>query len=821
MEPEIEYVQKIEYVWSELDVNLLAGSEGGEQQANRQKLMGKYATPYGMAPDEMKRMFGTPAAKSPVTLDLAWSLGGECWRANRFHVAGSWMEPTHVRWGDWEQKELDHPGQRDTGFGAYHRYEWIEWEIPPGVSTLGALCEHLAKLDSGQFPTEIYQNASELQQHNPSMMLFDYWGNSKWRAEMLMQPGVQAKYWRAPHEIEIAPVGGASFGWVLRRKTVLPPVPVAPNPPTGKPPAGLITKKTAPPELLPRIREYIDKLLLACSKIRSFFELSDSVLRERLTLVAQAAAIKTAAEVARDSNKYCKDPVEIVSVLDGVLPSARDYFLTAPVAGENKFISTTNARASIDGWTTTLHDLLFTETYRDLVRDWCRAMVDIYSARDSRLKVTIDGQPLDTPLDTEWITLDERLQDMLAVAVEIYAEAAYQIDGETPTGWMTHAQLTALHDAAPDEHAKDAGAVQGVSPIAVHLSAAGKGLTTGRKVAKVGVSLLLAASSWRLFKEGKAALARGPAAANDFAEAILSRLPKKIFDGAGEEVIKLQDEARAAIQGLDKDAAAKLCDKIAKKREPAAFKSLCKLFDLASALVALGSAKDGSAFVVGLTWAKDGLTVVEKGLGVAALLIEHVAGFEARAAQLVKAGAAVGVLSAAAGLAIGVLKLVDAATQEKVDVRAVAAAALQVASGLTGTAAAILVAAGAASGGTVFALEAISAAFTIIAGFVEPSKGTPSMSTNAISAMMTRLVVDLRARPYWKQLEEDCLDVWAQMSRVQGLCEGGGNGDLIAGSNTSANWSTLRRAGFADGTILALLATGGATRPNDASPDWR
>lgn len=814
--------QEIEYVWSELDVNLLAGgAEGGEAQANREKLMGKYATPYGMKPDEMRRLLGTPAAKSTVKLDLAWSLGGECWRANRFHVAGSWMEPTHIRWGDWQQKEVDHPGARDATFGAYHAYEWIEWEIPAGVENLGQLCKHLSQVDPAQFPTEIYQSTSDLQQFNPSMMLFDYWGNSRWRAEMLMQPGVQAQYWSAPHEIRIAPVGGASFGWVLRRKTVLPPVPAAPNPPAGKPPAGLITKKAAPPELLPKVREYVDKLLLGCSKIRSFFELSDSVLRQRLTLVAQAAAIKTAAEVAHDSNKYSKDPVEIAAVLDGVLEKARDYFLTAPVAGENKFISTTNARVSIDGWTTHLHDLLFTETHRDLVREWCRAMVDIYAARDARLKVTIDGEPFESPLDAEWLALDERLQDMLSIAVEIYAEAAYQIAGETPTVWMTHQQLMALHDAAPDEYVTDAASVEGVSPIAVHLSAAGKGLTTGRKIAKVGVSLLLAASSWRLFKEGKAALALGPAAANDFAEAILSRLPKKIFDGGGEEVIKLQDEARAAIQTLDKDAAAKLCDKIAKKREPPAFKSLCKLFDLASALVALASAKEGRAVVVGLTWAKDGLTVVEKGLGVAALLIEHVSGFEARAAQLVKVGAAVGVLSAAAGLAVGVLQLVDASTRERVDVRTVAAAALTVASGLTGTSAAILVAAGAASGGTVFALEAISAAFVIVAGFVEPSTGAPSKSTNAISAMMTRLVVDLRARPFWVQLETARGDVATSMARVQGLCEGDGNGDLIAGTNTSANWSTLRRAGFSDGTILALLATAGTTRPNDASPDWR
>ncbi|MFO0613240.1 MAG: hypothetical protein U0414_11650 [Polyangiaceae bacterium] len=818
--------QEISYTWTKVDADIYAAVMDGK--APPDETQGGWVTPYGIP---SKCVLNPPDPGNPIALDLAWSYYGECWRANRFHVAGSWIPNDAARWTDWSWTPVDHPGIKDGKLGAYHAYEWIEWPIPGDVDTLGKLCAHLVKTDPVQFPKEIYLNTSKDPSLAPAMMLFDYWGHSAWRCAKMMEAGVQAAYNAGGGDITIAPAPGSkeSFGWVLRRKTVLPPVPAAPAPPP--PPRapstsvlGTITGNTGtkvqtPASLAEDVKKYVTRLRLSCGEIDGLFRLSDAVLRERMSQVHMGTAVKAIAEVSRDDNKYTQEPREIAALLDDVLPKARDYFLATPVSGQNRLVSTMNTRASLDAETTKLHDLLFTETYRDLVREWNRAMFGVYDSLASR--ITIDGVPMEgASVDKEYLTLDNMLQETLAGACETYGEAAYQLDDDPSKGWKTHGELRDIFDAAPESYATSVDDIDGPSPIAVTLTATGKHYSTGRKFSKVGLKLLQAVVSWGFFKEARDVFTLEKREA--FAEEIFKRVPKWILDPEGGAATELRESMRTALIAKDRVAAAKVTDTVSKKLEPSAVKALFRVLDLASAVCSLFSTKEGSALVVGLSFAEDGTKVAEKALGTLESILERLKRFEGMAKKLATAGACFGVLSAAFGLTKGIVKFVETLYNGE-STRAVIAASLELAGGMSAATGAVLVLVGSSTGGVVFALEALAAALALVAGAIAP-KGTAKAPSGPqktrIGPIMTELIETLRAKTAWSQFEKDNPDSEKAMARVLECCKGA-NGDLAPAHNDCANWSKLRAVGLDDDAIRGVLLMIDATRPTDAGPDWQ
>ncbi len=810
--------QEITYTWTEVDANIHATVIAGKTLPN--STQGGFVTPYGIP---AKYVESPPKPGNPVSLDLAWSYFGECGRANRFHVAGSWIPKAARLSSDWSWTPVDHPGILDGKLGAYHAYEWIEWEIPPGIETLAKLCAHLVATDPIQFPKEIYLNESKEWPLAPAMMLFDYWGNSQWRAGKLMETGVQADYNAGGGAITLAPAPDSEgvFRWVLRKKTVLPPVAAAPAPPPGGNLGWLGTKVQISETLAKKVGDYITNLRLRCSEIGGLFRLSDEILRERMGQVHMGTAVKAIAEVSRDDNRYTQEPREIASLLDDVLPKARDYFMAAPIAGQNRLVTTANTRASLDAETTKLHDLLFGSTHRDLVREWNRAMFAIYDSLASR--VTIDGKPMEPPSqDKEWLALDNTLQETLGGACETYGEAAYQLDDEPAKGWKTHGQLADMFDAAPESHAKSADDIDGDSPLAVTLTATGKHYSTGRKASKVGLKLLQAVAAWSFFKEARDAFKHETMAeAEAVADRLFNRLPEWILDPESKTATGFRDAAKTAIKAKDPVAAAKVADSAAKKLEPSAMKAMFRILDLASAIISIASPKEGSALVVGLSFAEDGSKVVEKGLGTLESILERLGKFEGTIKKLATAGACFGVLGAAFGLTKGIVKLVETIYNGG-SLRAVAAASLEVLGGMSAAAGAVLALVGTATGGLAFGLEAIAATLALVGGALAPKGATASKGPQKtrIGPIMTELIQTLRMKTAWTQFEKDDADSAKSMARVEACCLGA-NGDLMPAQNTCANWSKLRSVGLDDDSIRGVLLMIDSDRPADAGPDWQ
>lgn len=755
-------------------------------------------------------MKADPAVGATVEVDLAWSLqGGECWRATRFHVEGSWVPKDAAHMKGWSWTDVDHAGERDAKMGAYHAYEWIQWEVPPSVNTLGELCKHLVDTDPAQFPPEIYLNASKTAPLNASTMLFDYWGNSHWRAEKLKDGDVQEKYWNEPDDIPVGPVAGTQLQWVLRRKQVVAPVPAVPG---G---GALVTTKLMTRELFDKVHEYSERLYNTSAAIRGQFLLSENLLKRRLAIVRDARAVQIAAEVSRDSvgRGFAKDASEIASRLSDVVPKARQFMLDEPMSGSDKFNTSMNTRASIDGYTTALHDLLFTETYARTLHEWWTSMIDVVARTSGS-----NGAVLE--IDGEAIRLDEKLQANIAAAIEVYTEAAYQ--GASGCGWITHERLQQLYDMAPEEYAPTAAALQGKSPLELGLSYSGKFVSTARKLSKIGVKTLQSVVAWTVYADGKRALESGAEAADAFAESIFKRIPTRLFDETSGEAIALRDTAREVIRSGDKDGANALCKKMAKTVEKNLFGVICKVFDLLSAVVALASKKDGSTVLVALTWSSEAVVVAEKALGTVAGVLNYLGKFKSLAEKLAKVGAWVGVVGAALSLAAGVVQFVEVLLRGDASGREVVAAGLKVAGGIASLVGAVLVAAGAATG-VGFLLEAIGATLAIVSGAMAPSTESESRGPaeeRTISQVLLDRVRWTRGTDIWILFEKSDGESAASMARVEACCRGDA-GDLSRGSNTTANWSKLRSAGFPDSEILRLLMVGTDGRPNDAAADWQ
>lgn len=793
--------QPIQYVWTDLDANILAASRQGESWD--EKTQGKYVTPFGISP---KWFTDTPAAGASTTVDLAWSVeGGECWRATRFHVEGSWVPKGAIHVADWTWENMDNPGERDAKLAAYHAYEWIPFDVPPGIATLGKLCAHLASLGD-QFPKTLYLNASKTAPLNASTMLFDYWGNSKWRAEMLKDGDVQSKYWNDPDSIPLRVAGNARLEHVLRKKRVLAPVPAAP----GGGVLDAVTHKAMAPELQSNIEAYIKSLFDCCATITTLFKLSETVVRDRLSLVHKGSTIKVAAEVSRDCNKQSTDAANIARLLDDVLPKARSFFIEAPVNAKNAFVSTNNARVDIEKHTAALHDLLFATTYVETLDEWRRALVELRAPAVG--EATFNGETLNANLDRPLIELDDKLEDAVEMGLAVYGEAAYQAEPGNHDEWMTHEQLRELLDSAPESHAKSAEEVKGNSPVMILLTSGGKHYSSGRKVSKVGIRLIQTWMTWAVLKEGKVALKQGAAAADAFAEGLLSRLPKVILDPAGSDAIKLQDAARDAIRAGSADDAGKLAEKVAKKVEPKLFKTVLKVLDLVAAFAAICAERDGSKPVVVLSYIEDGAKCVEKVIGTFEAIYSHLDGFDDAAAKLTRAGACFGAVAAVANIVKGIVAIV-----ELVDHGGSAAAftgvGLEIAGGVCALASAVLTVASVASGGAVFALEAVGIIFSILGGAIKgPGAGK---YPNDVLLVFVR---ELRGRSAWQVFENADAESMGQMKQVEESCQGA---FFVPAPNTTANWSRMRRAGFDDASIRSLLAMAGMTRPNDAPADWR
>lgn len=808
--------QAVEYFWSELDKNVLDAFRAGD--TSKVESQGKFVTPYGIPPSKIT---GSPETGHAITVDLGWSNpDGEYWRAIRFHVEGGWVPADHVDWGDWSSERLDHQGDRDAKTGGYHAYEWIEQEIPQGLTTLDELCAHLVAYDDAQFPKEIYRNAAtkvprqktkELRAvwpRHPAVMLFDYWGNSRWRAEMLKDGTVQDNYWNDPNNIPLRVEGGARLAWVLRKKRVLPPLAASPG---GG--IGLVTTKMMSDRLLADVKEYSQQLFETCAQIVGQFRLSEHLLKRRMSILQEGRAVQVAAEISRDTVPYAKDPAEIVSLLEDVLPKAKDFMMSEPLAGADRFNSSQNTRASIDGLMATLHDLLFTETYQKRLHEWWTSMIEVE-------RRTVNGAVLG--IDAEARDVDSTLHERLADAIEVYTEAAFQLDADR--GFLSHEGLRDLYDAAPEEGATSAQAVQGKSPFELALAKGGKFLSTARKLSKVGIKTLQSVVAWSLFREGASTLASSGSTVDAFVDGMFKRIPERLFDQAGKEATELREAARAAMVGRDVEAAKKVYADVVAKVEPKLAKTVFKVFDMISAIVAFASKKEGSTPVRALAWGAHGTTVVEKTIGAVEAILKYFGKFEKLAKTLAKVGAWVGVLAGAANLALGIAQLVEVAGRDDATGIEIVAASIKVAGATAGLVGAVLVAFGAVTGGVAFAFEAIGAALLLLAGALEPSADDdddrPPAETRSMPEILAERVRWLRIHDIWMAFEKDQPECAAHMDRVAACIEGVA-GDLSRGANTCANWSKLRDAGFPDSEILRLLMVGTDGRPNDAPVDWR
>lgn len=830
--------QEITYVWTNQDQLIWRGDSAGSAQ-------GPFVSPYGIRADQVP---SPPAAGAPIQLDLAWSIGGQCGRANRFHVTGPWIPKDLKKSADWSTEAPEQAGDRDPVHG-YHTFEWIEWAMPPGVSTLGQLCDHLVATDDKQFPKQLYGSRAPRQwDTNAAMMLFDYWGNSKFRQATCDGGGFswEANYLQNADGIALTAPNGERLTWVLRRKTILPKVPVAPAKSKGNAGGPLVTRTRSQAELDMEMDSYVTALEGSVATIRWLFEVSDNVMKRRCQLVRSAAAIRAAAFVSTLSLKQGNDDaVEIASLLDEVLPTARDWLMQQPVAQTDRAPSeplpgtglvlggtiahqTQNARADMDSEIYKLDRLLFGDVWLDTVKAWTTNVVDILQNHNSALDWDAIEKGSVMPgfphLESTGATFARftRLQKAIAAAVECYGEGAYPSGGTTRIVRMTSDDLLKLFDNARDSHAKGPADISGASPLAVSLSLVGKFYSFAKETSKLGVALLRVCVTWDVLKFAKTTLkSGGAAAASAFADLIINRLPDlDMSDVPAADQVKLRTEAGDALRKGERSATRKLADKVAKKAvaEPAAWKSLCAVLDILNLILALSKASSPSeGLVAHVEWLTVGVEVVDVFLGSAEALTKHLGNLESVVAKLERLGSAVKVMGALLAFAQGGIGLIDALTSGRKNAAEITRAALMFTGGAAGLFTAASVYFGLATGGVGFAIEAFGIACVLAATAMDLgrmiARDTPFVET------MSKLVLDLRQEPEWSALERAESTLREKMQRVE-VCSKGERG-LYPGANTMNHWRHLRANGLSDDAIRKLLSVGAATGPLDADATWQ
>lgn len=837
--------QIIDYVWTEQDQDIWAGNTAGSAQ-------GPFVSPYGIRADKVKF---PPERGHSIDLDLAWSLGGEVGRANRFYVADGWVGE-HVRRREWTCGEgtPDHPGREDKMLG-FHTYEWVEWDIPGGVETLGQLCDHLIQTDSDQFPKAIYGNRAPRKWNtNAAIMLFDYWGNSRFRyatsAEGFNWDG---NYLSKPDDIKVVAPTGEKLKWVLRHKTITPPTPAPPAKSGDSRSAGaggsvlddLITTRYASGELEKRVDAYIAALEACNDMMKWLSDVSDAVMKRRSVVLRSASGIRAAAFVSTlSAPRGDDDAVEIVALLDGVLPDARDWLMRQPVAqtdrapmqslpdtdlvlGGEMVHQTHNAAASMAGEVEKLDALLFGTYWLDVIQAWNARVVDELQGYTLPIDWNAVKRAAEAKGDaTNDPTLDllarqSRLESAVASAVGWYGEAAFPRDGSTRPIRTSADGLNALFDDARDSHATSVAELGGASPLEAAIKLTGKFYSFGKSISKIGVALLRTCVSWDAMRLAKSALQTGgSAAAKTFADSILARLPDLDFDAVDEvDKVSLRTEAKLAIKEGDKGAARKLATKIAKKsvREAAAWKNVCGVLNVLNLMVALGTATTPSdPMVASVNWLAQKVEVVDVVLGSAGKLLSALGGFEGVVAKLEALGTHVGVIGALLAFTQGGIGLIDALIAPKIDPGAVVRSSVLFAGGAATLFTVAATYFGIATGGVGFAIEVFGIACLMSVGAID--LGRMIMKDSLFVEAMKKLVVDLRHEPEWSALERAKLDVRETMTRVEG-CAAGTRG-LFPGANVMNHWRHLRANGFSDAAIINLLSVGAATGPLDADSTW-
>lgn len=823
----------IRYVWTSEDAKIARGETSLAEQ-------GGFVTPYGIP---ARCIQPKPEEGTAVLIDLQWSLQGICTWATRFHVPMPWM-PSHAVHGDWIGDQAPNATASEAERSTRRAWEWIEWEVPPHVETLGELCADLVAHDSVAFPETFYGNRKRDFNLNAAKILFDYWRNTDFRSAT-----VSAKNWNwstyngAPESIPVEASSGARIAYVLRRKQVQQPAFVPPSnlqiltssasaenttlipPPTstGAGPATVATTSDAAAE----VDAYIADLKARTGFLKNCLVWSREALLARSELIRKCDAIRAIARVsAKNDLERHADAVRAVDILDDVLPKARDWLMTQPVrrhedVGQVSLESvesairnhTMDAAESVRGYAKELHEMLFEPTHLAVITNWAtEAHAELQTATW-----------LELISDTENASQHDqgrrfvRLCAAMSDAMDAYAECHDGDEADNPDRRYTLRDIQRLLDEAPEHPAATPLDIRGSVPAAVVLSLSGKGVSLAKTLPKFALTLSRTFASWNVLQLGrrKLALPDAAAAARACANEVLELVPTHAHvDGKLEP---LREDVRLAIVGRDPEALRRVSEKTANLQqfESSAAKGLRVLFDIIGAFIAIAETKAPTDPLTLVSFLSTGTDCVSVVVGTAEVVLEALEKWPSVTKLLGNAGHALGVLGAGFTVILGFVALAEGI--QKGDALTIANGGTAIVSGACAGFCAGAALFGIATGPVGLAIGTLGLAAALASGLISMVQLKEQLDGRHV-LVAKALLSDVRTDPVWSTMEAQDWKIAAEMSELVRRLDGK---EFPMGRVNEENRRVLRSASFDDGMLDQLLgepSVGTIPEPGDWTP---
>lgn len=760
----------VQYIWTEMDVKNSGTSPGKEQDG--------LVTPYGFTAGVQ----GNWAAGAQVPLDMN-KTKKFAWRAQRFHV------------GSGSKSDAD--------------YEWIAFDPPDSVETLKDLCNHLAGLDKDRYPRNLYVYDATSQYRadaaDPAWMLFDFWGNSQYRAETIAN-GFSWPGYAGYRDLKVKAPTGRKIRYVLALKQKLP-VQKTSTPTLGGVPLPIIVVPNV--DWRAEIEAYIGELNACCDTIQMLFDTTAEAMNRLAAPISQLHGVAAIAAVSKEG-----DAPAVFDLANDVAKQAYDLLMKEParrggqmdrLLEEDKLLHkfTRDAGADLAVYRAKLHALLMTPNpYAKSIAPLSRQLVD-FSDKDLEwdfermFAVPLVADPAFPQLEADkdyW--LKKRLALATYRALDYLGRCGPDVDDD---GVPTTPNDTFLKhiDDAPDKAAM-ASADESTTPLSVTLATLGKGLKTMQRGRSLSMKLVQIYATREIANFARV----GTRVRSDFGAMFLAEIEKRLPDTDGN--IKLREKFRKAFNEKDEKELGYLAAEFseAENKLSSTWKNAAAVLTIASTVLSLVNyKKDEREAVEMIHFMGTGTGVVTCVLGTAERVLGALACAEKAAALLGKLGKAVDAVSSIFGIVSGAVTVVDAWKKVPPNWFAVTSGVLEVSSSLASVLAWMLVVAE-VGGEAAQIIEAVALALLIVSGTISLTEVVFEMTGPQTNVVASHLAAAAAADPIFVALSKKSVALTTDMAALQAMLK---TCSLPIPEETDDNVARLKAAGISEKSRLDIF----------------